>query len=146
MFWIHSNVLSFYPYFYDKCILVESNPFYPYTLKIVKNTKYKINKYEGDTYKEYPNIWNATFTTVGKTTLENVEFPNIVISISSWRLSIYLAPSWDGSVKFLYNSSFMFPPLRLMRRVLRAPPLRIVLRPFFRYIRVLAIIIYKYII
>ena len=73
--------------------MVESNPFYPYTLKIVKNTKYKINKYEGDTYKEYPNIWNATFTIAGKTTLENVELPNIVINISSWRLSIYLAPS-----------------------------------------------------
>ena len=79
----------FYPYFHDKCILVETNPFYPYTPKIIKNTKYKINKYDGDKYKEYPNIWKATFITAGQTTLENVELPDIIInSISSWRLSI----------------------------------------------------------
>jgi hypothetical protein len=76
----------FYCYLYDKCLLVETNPFYPYRLREFK--KYKINTFDdgNEKYKDYLNEWYVLYTENGKYMLKNIKNGLIINSISSWKV------------------------------------------------------------
>ena len=76
----------FYCYFHDKCLLVETNPFYPYKLKNFK--KYKINVFDdgNEKYKEYSNEWYILYNENGKYMLKNIRYGIVINSISCWKV------------------------------------------------------------
>ena len=68
----------FYPYYYDKCMLVETNPFYPY---INKNEPiYKIIDNIPNHLLHYPNLWNIIYETDTEYMLKNSKYNSIVIN------------------------------------------------------------------
>ena len=71
----------FYPYFYDKCILVETNPFYPYTLKSDVIDTYSIINTLPDNILQYPNEWTIMYETDTEYILKNSKYLSIVINI-----------------------------------------------------------------
>lgn len=78
----------FYPYFYDKCILVETNPFYPYIMKGETVDVYKVvlldKNIVSDTIQQkllnYPNEWNIIYETDTDYMLKNAKYTSIVIN------------------------------------------------------------------
>jgi hypothetical protein len=70
----------FYPYYYNKCILVETNPFYPYVMKGEIINIYKIINNIPTNVIQYPNEWNVIYETSDEYMLKNSKYTNIVVN------------------------------------------------------------------
>ena len=64
----------FYPYYYNKCILVETNPFYPYVMKGEIINIYKIINNIPTNIIQYPNEWNVIYETSDEYMLKNSKY------------------------------------------------------------------------
>ena len=91
---IQKQDTRFYPYFYDKCILVETNPFYPYVMKGEIIDIYAITNIDNipKYLLQYPNEWNIIYETPDEYMLKNSKYRSIVINNISKNSVIKLIP------------------------------------------------------